>query len=411
MFPTSGGVRSPNGESITSTAAFLNSAEASSSPSSSTSSSRPSSTIAITATSDHAIVSLSNAVPSPSTVLPPLPPTVNAIAPLESLRPVTTNYLPSSTSLSSLPPLGPLPPSLSSLSPTALTRSLLDLTHAHCSVHELRQYASSLHATLTQLTARLDAVTLSRAHSVAHLQREILRKEAVINDLMAERVALLREVDGIRLRAREEVAQEKAALQQNHRRMQSELSSVQRSYAELQHFAAEKAALESALAALRSEVEAERAAHSRDVCELERRNILEKERMKNSMLSKIRATKLSLLAQTEDQLSMITKRTMLENQQVITELMYQSKETERMNAQYVRLVEAEKAAKREAALWRQEKAIMTNKLALYAKLIKQMQDRERDRDREAQAQAKASEEQKEEDATALAKSNIRGRRS
>ena len=40
----------------------------------------------------------------------------------------------------------------------------------------------------------------------------------------------------------------------------------------------------------------------------ERRNVMEKERLKKEMLHKIRETKLSLLAMTEDQLHTTTKR-------------------------------------------------------------------------------------------------------
>ena len=146
---------------------------------------------------------------SSSSSLPPLPPPIPSLPPLDSPRGLTTTYLPSVAS-ASLPPLPPLPPSFASLSPTSLTRSLLDLTHASTSLSDLRAYALSLHSTLTALTSRLEAVTLSRAHSVAHLQREILKKEAVINELMAERVGLMREVEGIRRAAREEVAVERS---------------------------------------------------------------------------------------------------------------------------------------------------------------------------------------------------------
>ena len=48
--------------------------------------------------------------------------------------------------------------------------------------------------------------------------------------------------------------------------------------------------------------------HALQVAELERRNVCEKDRLKNEMLRKIRETKLSLLAMTEDQLHYTTKR-------------------------------------------------------------------------------------------------------
>ena len=348
---------------------------------------------------------------SPSS-FPPLPPPVPSLPPLDSPRPPPVPaYLPSSIP-SSLPPLPPLPPSFTSLSPNSLTRSLLDLTHASTSLSDLRAYAASLHSTLSALTSRLEAVTQSRAQSVAHLQREVLKKEAVVNELMAERVGLMKEVEGIRRQAREEVGVERERLAERSRRMEAELSGVKQSYAALKHFATDKAKLEAELVQLQAELEGERQAHQADVCELERRNILEKEKMKNSMLHKIRQTKLSLLAQTESQLSMLTRRTMLENAQVVTELMYQSKETEKMNAQFESMTDKEKQSKREGELWKQEKQLMTNKLHHYGKVIKHMQQQLRDKEKGERGGGGGGgkEERKEDDLQHLAHGNPRSKR-
>jgi hypothetical protein len=74
--------------------------------------------------------------------------------------------------------------------------------------------------------------------------------------------------------------------------------------------------MEAALAKYKSLLEQEKAHHALNVAELERRNVMEKDRLKNEMLRKIRETKLSLLAMTEDQLHTTTKRTIMENEQV-----------------------------------------------------------------------------------------------
>ncbi len=49
--------------------------------------------------------------------------------------------------------------------------------------------------------------------------------------------------------------------------------------------------------------------------------------LKKEMLAKIKETKLSLLAMTEDQLHTTTQRTIMENEQMTTELQYQSRQT------------------------------------------------------------------------------------
>lgn len=87
--------------------------------------------------------------------------------------------------------------------------------------------------------------------------------------------------------------------------------------------------MENRLADYRQALEDELKAHASNVEKLEKRTIMEKDRLKNEMLRKIKETKLSLLAMTEDQLHTTTKRTIMENEQITTELQYQSKETER----------------------------------------------------------------------------------
>jgi hypothetical protein len=63
-----------------------------------------------------------------------------------------------------------------------------------------------------------------------------------------------------------------------------------------------------------------------------RRNVMGKDRLKNEMLRKIRETKLSLLAMTEDQLHSTTKRTIMENEHITSELQYQRKASETITA-------------------------------------------------------------------------------
>ena len=64
-------------------------------------------------------------------------------------------------------------------------------------------------------------------------------------------------------------------------------------------------------------------------------------------MRKIKETKLSLLAMTEDQLHTTTKRTIMENEQMTIELQYQSKETEKL------LVQNEKLKEENASMRRQ----------------------------------------------------------
>ena len=313
------------------------------------------------------------------------------MAPLESPRPLTTHYLSSSTS-PAVPPLLDIPSSLldPNLSADELSKLLLDVHSTHHTLQALKQHTQLLHSSLVECKRRLDTVTASRGQSVAYLQREILSKERSINDLMKERLAMISDVEVVKEKCREEVREERARVREDKRRLEGELAVIKGSYSNLKDFAYEKATLQDEIAQLKAALDEEKRAHNRDVCELERRNILEKEKMKNNMLLKIRDTKLTLLAQTEDQLSMITKRTMLENQQIITELMYQSKETEKMNQKYTEMTKKEDRYSAEAELWKQEKQQMNEKLLLLSKMIKQYQQRDKDRKEEEKEEMHSS---------------------
>lgn len=132
---------------------------------------------------------------------------------------------------------------------------------------------------------------------------------------------------------------------------------------------------------LKTELAEEKRARQHEVAELERRNVADKEKLKKvqvlasagrllrccghdvcvsvsafvclclclcpcpclcvraytaqEMFTKIKETKRSILAATGDQLHHTTLRTMAENEQITTELTYQSKETEKVRVVYV----------------------------------------------------------------------------
>ena len=106
---------------------------------------------------------------------------------------------------------------------------------------------------------------------------------------------------------------------------------------------------------------------------LERRFLLERERLKKEMLKKIKETKLRLLSMTEDQLHTTTKRTMLENQQMIIELQYQSKETEKLIKLNYKKDQQSIKLKREIQLYKKTQKMLATRTYFLQKLIQQLQ--------------------------------------
>eukprot|EP00743_Colponemidia_sp_Colp-15_P001790 GILK01001954.1.p1 GENE.GILK01001954.1~~GILK01001954.1.p1 ORF type:complete len:486 (-),score=142.02 GILK01001954.1:67-1479(-) len=140
----------------------------------------------------------------------------------------------------------------------------------------------------------------------------------------------------------------------------------------LESFQQNKWELEERLRKFALELEEEKRRHVDDISELERKHVQEKEKLKKDMLLKIKETKQNLLAMTEDQLHTTTKRTIMENEQMTTELQYQSKETEKLLLKNQRLSVENKELKRDIEIHRQLEQELAKRTHFYQRLIKKL---------------------------------------
>ncbi len=143
---------------------------------------------------------------------------------------------------------------------------------------------------------------------------------------------------------------------------------------ELDVFAREKENIEDLITELREDLQKERAARVRDCRELERRNVREKERLKKEMLIKIKETKQNLLSRTEEQLDATTKRTIMENEHIVTELHYQSKESDRVSKSNDAMRKEITRLKRDCELASSKAAEVTKRMRKYERLAKSLQE-------------------------------------
>ncbi|ETV99783.1 hypothetical protein, variant [Aphanomyces invadans] len=143
----------------------------------------------------------------------------------------------------------------------------------------------------------------------------------------------------------------------------------------LEVFRERKIALEDKIAAMESTLVAEKENHRKQLVDMERRNVQEKERIKKDMLMKIKENKQNLLARTEDQLDTTTKRTMMENDQMISELQYQSKETEKLLAKYKALETEVVHLRLQLKVNKETEVEMAKRTHFYQKLIKKLNER------------------------------------
>lgn len=106
-----------------------------------------------------------------------------------------------------------------------------------------------------------------------------------------------------------------------------------------------------------------------NVKKLHERNAHEKNRIETEMQSKIKDTKLFLLSKTEDQLHTTTKRTIVENEQMTTEMKYQQRETERIVRGNNRLAKENQEMKRKLALHEQHQNMLATRTRFFQKLV------------------------------------------
>eukprot|EP00949_MAST-11_sp_MAST-11-sp1_P003133 g3133.t1 len=158
-------------------------------------------------------------------------------------------------------------------------------------------------------------------------------------------------------------------------RLEDSIEKLQDELASLKEFKEHKLQIEAKLKEVMDELVAEKDARKAEVEELVRRNLTEKERLKKEMLVKIKETKQNLLSMTEDQLHTTTKRTIMENEQMTTELQYQSRETERLLKRSEAVEKANKDLKRQLQIHEEAEREYAKKTHFYQKLIKKLHEK------------------------------------
>jgi len=151
-------------------------------------------------------------------------------------------------------------------------------------------------------------------------------------------------------------------------------------------FMKKEAELEGELEEKSRRLEMESKEHATSISDLERKHVQEKDRLKKEMLHKLRETKANLLKLTDNQLDTTTKRTIAENEQMSSELAWQSKETEKLIRKNDKLMSENSGLKRELSLHQQTQEEFAKKVNVYQKTIKTLLAKINDMDASQQAE-------------------------
>lgn len=141
---------------------------------------------------------------------------------------------------------------------------------------------------------------------------------------------------------------------------------------EVSEFQRNKDTMEAKLASLQKQLQDQAEAHTRDVSAFDRKKAIEIDQLKKDMQRGVREMRELLKARTKDQLDSTTKRTIMENEQMATELHFQSKETERILDRNKSLVDENSRLRRNLQIHKDLENELARRTHVYQKLIKRM---------------------------------------
>ena len=237
-----------------------------------------------------------------------------------------------------------------------------------------------------ELKATLEKEKANQEDIFEYLRGEIHNKNNHINELQDKNLTLMEEQERMtqenertQQQLIDKASEEKVMLQQEVRDVRAELKKVET-------FIKKENELEIELADKVKQIEDDRKAHADKISDLERKHVQEKDRLKKEMLLKLRETKANLLKMTDNQLDTTTKRTIAENEQMSTELAWQSKETEKLIKKNDKVMGENANLRRELSLHKQTQEEFARKVNVYQKTIKTLLAKLNDLDAKQQAE-------------------------
>merc|ERR1719379_1567756 len=133
-----------------------------------------------------------------------------------------------------------------------------------------------------------------------------------------------------------------------------------------------KEEVQAELEGLRQKLQETEEAHAKEISALDRKKAIEIDQLKKDMLTKIKETRDTLRLKTKDQLDTTTKRTIMENEQMATELHFQSRETEKLLDKNQALIEENAQLRRNLQIHKELEDELARRTHVYQKLIRKL---------------------------------------
>ena len=254
----------------------------------------------------------------------------------------------------------------------------MELSTAKTTLNEKLSQNKALLVKVEELKSGLETQKSDAKDIYFYLHKKLDDNYNVIDNLEKVRVELSDELEQKIEYYEEEIKKMKKLQGQEIEALEATVQDQEEELFSLKEYKENKVILESNMKDLSEALAAEKKGRQSDIDLLERKMFHEKERIKKEFLIKIKETKQNLLSMTEDQLHTTTKRTIMENEQMTTELQYQSRETERLLKMNTKLRADNKNLKRNVSLTEEAGREYAKKTYFYQKLIKKLHEKIQD---------------------------------
>lgn len=235
---------------------------------------------------------------------------------------------------------------------------------------DLKVNNSILH---TQYTSQCE----TQSDILRHLHANLDENYSKIEELQGKVSQLEGDLEDQKQKAKDELEAERAQWNSKVGLLNTEKERLEGELEKVREFRENKAQMEADLANLKAKLRDQADEHQRNVSAFDRKKAIEIDQLKQDMRRSIKETKEMLRNRTKDQLDTTTKRTIMENEQMATELHFQSKETERLLTRNQSLMDENAQLKRNLVIHKDLENELARRTHVYQKLVKKMGQRKK----------------------------------
>ncbi|CAE7486537.1 CFAP157 [Symbiodinium pilosum] len=179
-------------------------------------------------------------------------------------------------------------------------------------------------------------------------------------------------LDDQKQQAKDDLDKEMALKDNDIAKLKTQKEDLESQLREVREFQRDKENMEKELASLKQQLEEKKEEFARKMSDFDRKKAMDMDNLRKDMVKRVEDANEMLKAKTKDQLDSTTKRTIMENEQMFTELHFQSKETEKLMDRNQSLLEENAQLRRNLLIHKDLENELARRTHLYQRLLKKM---------------------------------------